>query len=80
MGHLLKIICVDSRVNVHILAATRVPFILSTVQVPNLAVSHTKRITVWGTGELMHVGREELWLGTPKKKAQAAHFTSGTRA
>ncbi len=46
MGHLLKIKCVDSRVNVHILASTSVPFTLSTVQVPNLALTHTKRITV----------------------------------
>jgi hypothetical protein len=46
MGHLLKIKCVDSRVNVHILAATSVQFTLSTVQVPNLALTHTKRITV----------------------------------
>jgi hypothetical protein len=30
----------------HILAATSVPFTLSTVQVPNLAQTHTKRITV----------------------------------
>jgi hypothetical protein len=46
MGHLLKIKCVDSRVNVHILAATSVPITLSTVQVPNLALTHTKRLTV----------------------------------
>ncbi len=25
----------------------RVPFTLTTVQVPNLALTHTKRITVW---------------------------------
>jgi hypothetical protein len=46
MRHLLKIKCVDSRVNVHILASTSVPFALTTVQVPNLALTHTKRITV----------------------------------
>ncbi len=46
MGHLLKIKCVDSRVNVHILASTSVPFTLTTVQVPNLALTHAKRITV----------------------------------
>jgi hypothetical protein len=40
----------DSRVNVHILASTSVPFTLTTVQVPNLALSHTKRITVWKLG------------------------------
>jgi hypothetical protein len=46
MGHLLKIKCVDSRVNVNILASTSVPFTLSTAQVPNLALTHTKWITV----------------------------------
>ncbi len=46
MGHLLKIKCVDSRVNVHILASTSVPFTLTTVQVQNLAITHKKRITV----------------------------------
>ncbi len=37
---------VDSRVNVHNLASKSVPFTLTTVQVPNLALTHTKRITV----------------------------------
>ncbi len=46
MGHLLKIKCVGSRVNVHSLASTSVPFTLTTVQVPNLELTHTKRITV----------------------------------
>ncbi len=46
MGHLLKIKCVDSRVNVHILASTSVPLTLTTAQVPNLALTHKKRITV----------------------------------
>jgi hypothetical protein len=36
MGHLLKIKCVDSRVTVHVLASTSVPFTLTTVQVTNL--------------------------------------------
>jgi hypothetical protein len=49
MGHLLKTKCVDSRVNVHILASTSVPITLTTVQVPNLALTPKKRITVyWG--------------------------------
>jgi hypothetical protein len=39
MGHLLKIKCVDSRVNVNILAPTSVPFRPKTVQVPNLALT-----------------------------------------
>ncbi len=45
MGHLLKIKCVDSRVNVHILASISVSFRLTTVQVPNLALTRKKRIT-----------------------------------
>jgi hypothetical protein len=40
MGHVLKIKCVDSRVNVHILALKSVPFTLTTVEVPNLALTH----------------------------------------
>ncbi len=43
----MKIKCVDSRVNVNILASTSVPFILTTVQVPNLALTHKKWITVY---------------------------------
>jgi hypothetical protein len=43
----LKIKCVDSRVNVNIFASTSVPFILTTVQVPNLALTHKKWITVY---------------------------------
>jgi hypothetical protein len=46
MGHMLKIKCVDSKVNVKILGSTSVPFTLTTVQVPNLALTHTRRITV----------------------------------
>jgi hypothetical protein len=50
MGHLLKIKYVDSRVNVHILASARVPFTLMTLQVPNLALTYTNRITVRDIG------------------------------
>jgi hypothetical protein len=46
MGLLLKIKYEDSMVNVHILASTSVPLTLTTVQVSNLALTHTKRITV----------------------------------
>ncbi len=45
---MLKIKCVDSLVNVHILASTSAPFTLTTV--PNLALSHAKRITVLAIG------------------------------
>jgi hypothetical protein len=53
MGHLLKTKCVDSRVNVIILASTSVPFTLTTVQGPNLALTHTKRITEYLTQRLI---------------------------
>ncbi len=42
----MKIKCVESRVNVHILVSTSVLFTLTAVQVPNLALTHTPRITV----------------------------------
>jgi hypothetical protein len=48
MGHLLKIKCVDSRVNVHILASASVTFTVTTVQVLILALTHTEWITVKG--------------------------------
>ncbi len=44
---MLKIKCVYSSVKVHILASASVPYTLTTVQVPILAITHTKRITVW---------------------------------
>ncbi len=47
MGHLLKIKFVNSRVNMHILASTSVSFTLTTVQVPYLALTRMKRITVY---------------------------------
>ncbi len=52
----MKIKCVDSRVKVNISASTSVPFTHTTVQVPNLALTHTKWITVWAT---------PLWLTLP---------------
>ncbi len=45
MGHKIK--CVDSRVNVNIVASTSVPFTLTTVQVPNFALTPTRRITLY---------------------------------
>ena len=51
----MKIKCVDSRVNVHIIAATSVPLTLSTEQVPNLALTHTKRITVHAYFEVQYM-------------------------
>jgi hypothetical protein len=47
MGHFLKIKCAHSLMNLSILSSTRVLFTLTTVQVPNLALTYTKRITVY---------------------------------
>ncbi len=44
----MKIKCVHSRVKVDNLASTRVPFTLTTVEVPNVALTHKKWIIVWG--------------------------------
>jgi hypothetical protein len=44
MGHLLKLKYAHSPLNVRILSLTSVPFTLTTVQVPNLALTHTKQI------------------------------------
>ncbi len=46
MGHLLKLKCAPSPLNLRILSLTSVPFTLTTGQVPNLALAHTKWITV----------------------------------
>ncbi len=46
VGHLLKRKCAHSPLNLPILSATRVPITLTTVQVPDLALTHTKHITV----------------------------------
>jgi hypothetical protein len=46
MGHLLNLKCAQIRFNLRILSSTSVPFTLATVQVPNLALTHMKRITV----------------------------------
>ncbi len=69
MGHLLKIKCVDSRVNVHILDSTSVPFTLTMVQVPNIALTHTKRITVQvpiSANTLAVVGKSRPSIKTPR--------------
>jgi hypothetical protein len=46
MGHLLKLKCAPSRLNIRILSSTSVPYTLTTVQVPNLELTRKKRITV----------------------------------
>ncbi len=45
MGHLLEIKMRRFRVKMHILSSTSVQFTLTTVQVRNLALTQTKRIT-----------------------------------
>jgi hypothetical protein len=68
MGHLSKIKCIESRVNVHILCSFNKCSIYTTVQVPNLALTHTKRITVWGGGWRMYLGSTS----TPWPRREAA--------
>jgi hypothetical protein len=46
MGRLLKLKCAHSPLDLRILSSTRVPFALTTVQVQNIALTHTKRNTV----------------------------------
>jgi hypothetical protein len=41
MGHLLKLKCAYSLLNLRILSSTSLPFTLTTVQVPNIALTHT---------------------------------------
>jgi hypothetical protein len=45
-GQLLKLKCVHSPLNLRILSSTSVLFAFTTEQVPNLALTHTKLITV----------------------------------
>ncbi len=45
-GHLLKLKCAHSPSNLRIFSSTRVPFTFTTVQVPNLVLTHKKRLTV----------------------------------
>jgi hypothetical protein len=54
----------------HILDSTNVPFTLTTVQMPNLALTHTKRITVKAGRRigpvfcgLLPLLTEPLWFG-----------------
>ncbi len=46
MGHLLRLKCAQSPLNLRILSSTSVPFTLTMVQLPNLALIHTKWITL----------------------------------
>ncbi len=47
MGHLLKINCAQSPLNLRILSSACVRFTLTTVQVLNLGLTYKKRITVY---------------------------------
>jgi hypothetical protein len=60
--------CVDQRVNVNILASTCVPFTLTMVQVPNIALTHTRRTTVYlrrnglqCTKQTSHLTEDFVW-------------------
>jgi hypothetical protein len=57
MGHLLKL---KSALRVHILASTSVPFKLTPVQIPNLTLIATKRITVHQETKI-HINGHRRW-------------------
>jgi hypothetical protein len=60
--HLLKLNCAHSPLNIRILSSTCVPFTLTTVQVPNLALTPKKRITVYTKG-----GRSQKRMSGPRE-------------
>ncbi len=64
-GHLLKIKCVHSWVNVTILASKSVPFGPTKVQVKNLALTDTKRITVYILNYSIMVHRKKRFASFP---------------
>ncbi len=61
MGHLLKLKCAHSLLKLRILSSTSVPFALTTVRVPNLALTHTKRITVQWRAKLRVLRSQTDW-------------------
>jgi hypothetical protein len=60
MKQLLKQKCAHSPLNLRILSSTSVPFTLTTVQVPNLALTHVKRITVCGNVNSLQTHIEDI--------------------
>ncbi len=75
MGNLSKINFLDSRMNAHILASTSVRFKLKTMQVPNLALTHTKRITVFASAVILYIhclrGASKIKVKNVNKKRMA---------
>jgi hypothetical protein len=69
MGHFLKIKCVDSRANVHILALISVPFTFTMVQVANL-YSYETDDSVHGNSKL----RNNLLLYLTIKVIELFHY------
>ncbi len=55
MGHLLKLKCAHSPLNQRMLSSTSVLFTLTTMPVPNLALTHTKRFTVYNDCTVRHI-------------------------
>jgi hypothetical protein len=64
----------DSKVNANIFASTGVPFTLTTVQVSNIALTHTKRITVLG------IVRQTDWQITERKTGSHKGGQTGKKA
>ncbi len=57
-GHFLRLKCAHSPLILRILSSRSAPFTLMTVQVPNLALTHTKRITVYDQHTLQSVSSQ----------------------
>ncbi len=60
--------------NVHNLASTSVPFTLTTVQVPNLAPTHKKWITVRPAAHLLYVCREIPYMNLKVQCALISYY------
>ncbi len=56
---------------VHILTSTSDPFTLTTVQVPNLALTHMKRITVCINTAIIYLNTN--WMVVARKKCVMRH-------
>jgi hypothetical protein len=68
MGHLLKLNHAHSPLNLRIFSSSCVPFTLTTVQVPNLALTHKKRLTVCISVQNGRQRKGEGWDASWKRK------------
>ncbi len=64
MRHLLKIKCAHSPLNLRILCSKRAPYTPTTAQVPNIALPHTERITMWRFIDLYRVRASKVFIAS----------------